>query len=222
MSYDVSFWSGARAPGSEVLDALEEGEYDVVAPSPALPLLRRELLRRWPELDDVLETAPEEPDADGTLRCLTLTLPFARLDLLPAVLDVARAHGLEAYDPQADGDDHGCGTCGEGAPAPDLGAAWTAGSFSPELGIGPRWIARAWQLSGLPPAVGFGEAVGVFVLAMVLRDGASVPADVARSRVASVARACAAGVPAQEVWAEIDFVTVDVQGYARAVAAGGY
>lgn len=90
------------------------------------------------------------------------------------------------------------------------------------LEVSPRWIARAWTEAGLPDQASFGEAVGAYILAMALRDGAEVPGDEARTVVAKIATICAAGPPSGEVMVSIGFTLTEVSGFARVVAAGGY
>ncbi|GAA3594445.1 hypothetical protein GCM10022223_06860 [Kineosporia mesophila] len=93
MSYDLYFWHTAPGDPEEVAD-----DPGIIAPHPAVPAFRQEIIGLHPDLADVSE--PEEGSPD-TSKYLALTLPFGWMDeVLPDVYRAARRHGLSGWDPQ--------------------------------------------------------------------------------------------------------------------------
>src|SRR5262249_52483661 len=90
-------------------ERLAEEEADELAADQRVLAFRAELLRRWPDLADMLAPWHEDLDwrqpwgrTDLADRYVTLTLPFRWKDTadLPPL---ANAFGLDCYDPQAEG-----------------------------------------------------------------------------------------------------------------------
>ena len=231
------YWHRAVGEIDDVLDELAEDDASSVVPHASVAAFRRQLLARLPQLADVI--GPEDASAD-TSTYVCLTLPFSWVPLLTRVEQLAADHGLTGWDPQT-GEPVGRPpltherapeaaeaavspatspvTSAAVSPEPPPDGGWTAGRLS-GLGLGTRAVARAWSLAELPERVGFGHAVGAFVLGMALRDGAAVDRRQAREAVDSVARHCTDGPPTQEVYVHIDFTMIDVTGVAGTVARG--
>ncbi len=200
MSYDLYFWAHADGDPGDVLDAIEEGDLGVLRPDPVLTAFRTDLLAHLPQLADVLgPTEGERPQGDED-RYLTLTLPFDRTDLLPVVLRLARARDVVCYDPQlgefVDEDGATASAAAVTVTTENPNAVrWTQARFGPGLGLGKRSLSRAWSLAGLPPEVSFGEAVGVFALALALRDGVKITPAQAQRHVGRIAGYFTGGIP---------------------------
>lgn len=235
VSYDVYFWFRAKGHPTDVLDALAESDLGVLVPDPAVRAFRRDLLNRLPQLADVTEpdegrddVDADEPDAvdDAPAHYLVLNLPFPWTTLLPVVLELAAVHGVSGYDPQL-GEPVGWPTSAPAA-APRARSAnptqgpWARARIGPELGVSQRWLSRAWALAGLPEKVAFGPAVGVYILALALRDGAQADSTQAELAVNQIAEQCAHGIPTAPAWSSIDCTMTDVTGFARALARGGF
>ncbi|MCU7729381.1 hypothetical protein ODJ79_37175 [Actinoplanes sp. KI2] len=109
MSYDLYFWpSGTGHDPGRLADRLAEERAEALVPDDRVVAFRAELLRRWPELADMI--SPWHADlgrrqpwgrTDLADRFVGLTLPFhwKAVDALPAL---AGLHGLDCYDPQAE------------------------------------------------------------------------------------------------------------------------
>jgi hypothetical protein len=228
VSYDVYFWFRAEGNPADVMDALDDGDVTGLTPHRAVNAFRDEVVVRHPQLADVIEppvrTDSGRMPAAEELHYLVLTLPLSWSELLPSVLELAQAHGLGGYDPQTD-EPLGPATTAEettssASPAAAVTDKWTVKRISPHLGIGQRSLSRAWKLAALPPEVSFGQAVGALLLALALRDGVNVSAEDARRFVEQVAADCAHGVPRRPIWASLDFVEIDVTGFATSLARG--
>lgn len=222
MSYDVYFWARAEGDVEDVLDALADGDVSVLVPDPAVRAFRRDLLARLPHLADVIEPPAGDGTSGDDLHYLLLTLPFPWVEQLPTVLALAAAHEMSGYDPQS------MEPIGQAEPAsvPDETpqtppAAWSPARLS-GLGVGARQLTRAWALAGLAEEVTFGEAVGGYLLALALHDGAQVDAAEAARFIAEVAAQCGRGVPPTPAYARIGFSMFDVTGYAATVAQGHF
>lgn len=109
VSYDLYFWpAGAADEPGPLAERLAEEDADELVPDERVLSFRGELLRRWPELADMI--APWHHDlgsrrpwgrTDLADRFAGLTLRFGWKDTaaLPAF---ANAYGLDCYDPQVD------------------------------------------------------------------------------------------------------------------------
>lgn len=109
MSYDLYFWpSGAAEDPRELADQLADEEADGLASDRRVLAFRAELLRRWPDLADMI--APWHDDLDWRQpwgrtdiadRFVGVTLPYGweHISALPAL---AGSYGLDSYDPQSD------------------------------------------------------------------------------------------------------------------------
>jgi hypothetical protein len=110
VSYDLYFWPAGAAgePGRLAGRLAEEEEADELGADERVLSFRGKLLRRWPELADMI--APWHHDLDWRQpwgrtdladRFVGLTLPLGWTDTaaLPALAD---AYGLDCYDPQHD------------------------------------------------------------------------------------------------------------------------
>ncbi len=109
MSYDLYFWpAGAADEPGPLAERLADEDADGLTADERVSAFRAELLRRWPELADMI--APWHHDlgwrqpwgrTDLADRFVGLTLPFRWKDT--AELSVfANAYGLDCYDPQVD------------------------------------------------------------------------------------------------------------------------
>ncbi|HET6760097.1 MAG TPA: hypothetical protein VFH20_12545 [Propionibacteriaceae bacterium] len=109
MSYDLYFWpSAATRNPRRLADRLADEEADGLVPDRRVLAFRAELLRRWPDLADMI--APWHHDlgwrqpwgrTDLADRFLGVTLPYGweGTNALPAL---AGAYGLDSYDPQSE------------------------------------------------------------------------------------------------------------------------
>jgi hypothetical protein len=109
VSYDLYFWpTGVAAEPGPLADRLADEDADGLAADERVLAFRAELLRRWPELADMI--APWHHDLDWRQpwgptdladRYVALTLPFGWRGTgeLPAL---AHVHGLDCYDPQGE------------------------------------------------------------------------------------------------------------------------
>jgi hypothetical protein len=109
VSYDLYFWpAGVAAEPGPLADELADEEADGLTADERVPAFRAEILRRWPDLTDMI--APWHHDlgrrqpwgrTDLADRFVALTLPFGWRDTA-ALPVLAHAHGLDCYDPQAE------------------------------------------------------------------------------------------------------------------------
>jgi hypothetical protein len=222
MSYDVYFWYQVTDDVDEVLDELANHNVRSAIPHPSVHTFRRALLDQMSHLIDVIE--PEE-GSPAEASFVILTLPVDWTTQLPQILGLSARHGLSGWDPQTN-EPLGQQETRTTRPSPlsVLGhdpAVWTADRLA-GLGIGTRSIARAWSLAELPQQVSFGQAVGVFILAMAMRDGVSVNTEEARKAVDAVTAHCADGIPSSFVTVDIGYTTTDVTGFASAIARGNW
>lgn len=99
MSYDIYFWFRAYAEPDDVTAALAEEDGNLIEPAPAVSAFREDLLTRFPRCRDYIEPAglPELVS-----HYVALTLPFDNAGDIPVVVELARRHGLCAYDPQTE------------------------------------------------------------------------------------------------------------------------
>ncbi|GAB3086050.1 hypothetical protein [Micromonospora schwarzwaldensis] len=107
MSYDLYFWpSGAAENSRRLADRLADGKADGLVPDKRVLAFRAELLRRWPDLADMI--APWHHDlswrqpwgrTDLADRFVGVTLPY-RWEDTSALPVLAVAYGLDSYDPQ--------------------------------------------------------------------------------------------------------------------------
>src|SRR5687767_1440568 len=116
MSYDVAVWAGPRPTSNDTALAeflsrsawLEEEELPPRVPaSPPIAAFVAELLRTYPDLDDVADH-DDSPwavgrlanEAQGDFIYFAMTYPGARA-ALGFVAEAAHRHGLVCFDPQA-------------------------------------------------------------------------------------------------------------------------
>ncbi|MFG1626499.1 hypothetical protein [Kribbella sp. NPDC049227] len=109
MSYDLYFWPSGAAKSPRLLaDRLADEQADGLVPDRRVLAFRAELLRRWPDLADMI--APWHHDlgwrkpwgrTDLADRFVGVTLPYGcgSTGALPAL---AAAYGLDAYDAQSE------------------------------------------------------------------------------------------------------------------------
>lgn len=109
MSYDLYFWkAGTAEDPAQLAEQLADEEAADVPPVEEIVVFRAAILRRWPELADMI--SPWHSDlgwrqpwgrTDLGDRFVGLTLPFSWSGVadLP---ELAKAHGLDCYDPQTD------------------------------------------------------------------------------------------------------------------------
>ncbi|MBO4256930.1 hypothetical protein [Streptomyces griseorubiginosus] len=99
MSSDFAFWKRSVGDPEEVFNNLAEGDAGDLEVSPDVLRFRRELLSRWPDLEDVLEPSrfdlEEEPDHEA--KYVLLTLSVRQLDYLPEILDMAKRNDLVGF-----------------------------------------------------------------------------------------------------------------------------
>ncbi|WIM99586.1 hypothetical protein ACTOB_003245 [Actinoplanes oblitus] len=99
MSSDFAFWKTAVRDPEDTYDSLSDGYANGLEPHPDVTAFRGELLKRWPDLADVLE--PIEQDviddpADGA-KYVLLTLPPEMLDRVEAIAELADKYQLRGY-----------------------------------------------------------------------------------------------------------------------------
>jgi len=99
VSSDFAFWKAGDGDPGEIFDGLADGVADALDPHSDVADFRSELLKRWPDLVDVLE-----PTADDLLevpedaaKYVLLTLPVRMLDWLDGIFHLARQYGLSGY-----------------------------------------------------------------------------------------------------------------------------
>jgi hypothetical protein len=108
VSYDLYFWpSGAAENPRRLADRLADEKTGALVPDERVLAFRAELLRRWPDLADMI--APWHHDLGGRQPWgrtdladrfvgVTLLYGWEHTTALPAL---ASAHGLDSYDPQS-------------------------------------------------------------------------------------------------------------------------
>jgi hypothetical protein len=109
VTYDLYFWpSGVAEDPGRLADRLADEKADGLASDRRVLAFRTELLRRWPELADMIAPWHHDLDwrqpwgrADLADRFVVLTLPYnwAGTSALPAL---AGAYEVDAYDPQSE------------------------------------------------------------------------------------------------------------------------
>ena len=109
MSYDIYFWpSGAAKNPRRLAYRLADEKVDGLVPDQHVLAFRAELLRRWPDLADMI--APWHHDlgwrqpwgrTDLADRFVGLTLPHG-WEATSALPVLAGAYGLDSYDPQSE------------------------------------------------------------------------------------------------------------------------
>ncbi len=103
MSVDLCFWESGDGDVEELYEDAAEGIDHTFAASPRVLEFRTELLRWWPDLADSVE--PPEFDHELEVpsdlsRYVLVTMHASKGDRIPAMIDLALAHGLAGYDPQ--------------------------------------------------------------------------------------------------------------------------
>ncbi|GIH21594.1 hypothetical protein [Rugosimonospora africana] len=109
MSYDLYFWlSGAARHPRRLADRLADEKADGLVPDKRVLAFRAELLRRWPDLADMI--APWHQDlgrrqpwgrTDLADRFVGVTLPYG-WEGTSALPVLAAGYGLDSYDPQSE------------------------------------------------------------------------------------------------------------------------
>lgn len=99
VSSDFAFWKVGDCDPGVIFDGLADGDTEVLGPHRDVTGFRDELLKRWPDLADVLE--PTEHDLrevpEDAAKYVLLTLPVRMLGRLDAIFDLARRYGLSGY-----------------------------------------------------------------------------------------------------------------------------
>ncbi|MGI5146810.1 hypothetical protein ACQEVC_10560 [Plantactinospora sp. CA-294935] len=108
MSYDLYFWpSGVAVNPCRLAGQLADEDADGLEPDERVVAFRAELLRRWPDLADMI--APWHHDlgwrqpwgrTDLADRFVGVTLPYS-WEHTAALPVLASAYGLDSYDPQS-------------------------------------------------------------------------------------------------------------------------
>ncbi|TNH27803.1 hypothetical protein FHG89_16990 [Micromonospora orduensis] len=109
MSYDLYFWrSGAAEDPRRLADRLADEKADGLVPDERVLAFRAELLRRWPDLDDMIapwhhDLGWRQPWGEGGLvdRFVALALPYG-WEAMSALPVLAGSYGLDLYDPQSE------------------------------------------------------------------------------------------------------------------------
>jgi hypothetical protein len=109
VTYDLYFWpSGAAEDPRRLADRLAEEEVGSLASDARVLAFRADLLRRWPDLADMI--APWDDDlawrqpwgrTDLADRFVGLTLPY-QWEATSALPALAGSYGLDCYDPQSE------------------------------------------------------------------------------------------------------------------------
>jgi hypothetical protein len=219
VSYDVYVWGRYEGDVHKLLDALSEEDAGLLDADPAVGRFRRALLAALPELADVIE--PRGGARGHEARYVALTLPFGWTDKLPVVLDLVAAHGLDGWDPQLDEPLMSPASQRGMSRRPQIDGPWSRDDLR-NLGVSDRFVARAWELASLPTTATFGQAVGAYMVATALRDGASLSPSAALAVIADVASRCARGVPQEDAMIRVADGYWTSLGCARAVADGRY
>lgn len=108
MSYDIAVWVGQRPQGDAAAEEFEAradaSEEDESPPGPLIKQYVSELLSRYPEDQDdgVWAMEPVLDDEGGDFLYLTLTVSDRLDDVVALAGDLAKRHGLVAYDPQTE------------------------------------------------------------------------------------------------------------------------
>lgn len=217
MSYDVYFWWRAAGHPDDVADGLANEDLTAVTRHEDVRTFRRALTDRYPHLQDSLE--PSQEDRHDAY--LILTLPLTQAAIADEAIALARAAGLQAYDPQRGQANPASATQPDPPDRPGSAAAaeqWSRQEVAAAAELGPRRLKRAWDFLDLPPTVPFGEALAAVAFALALSDGANIAPD----RAALIANSIASAAPRRGVtvagFASIDFVAVDLGGLARALS----
>jgi hypothetical protein len=104
VSSDFAFWKAGEGDPSEIFDGLADGVTETLDPHSDVSGFRSELLKRWPDLVDVLEPTAydllEVPE--DAAKYVLLTLPVRMLDRLDGIFDLAQQYGLNGYSGVAD------------------------------------------------------------------------------------------------------------------------
>ena len=106
MSYDVAVWVGQRPHGGAAAEEFEAradaSEEDESPPGSLIKQYVSELLSRYPEGEDdgVWAMEPVLDDEGGDFLYLTLTVGDRLNEVVALAGELAKRHGLVAYDPQ--------------------------------------------------------------------------------------------------------------------------
>jgi hypothetical protein len=109
VSYDLYFWpSGAAKSPRRLADRLADEKTDGLVPDERVLAFRAELLRRWPDLADMIspwhhDLGWRQPEGRTDLanRFVGVTLPYG-WEGTTALPVLAGAYGLDSYDPQTE------------------------------------------------------------------------------------------------------------------------
>lgn len=108
VSYDLYFWpSGAAKNPRRLVGRLANEKADDLVPDERVLAFRAELLRRWPDVTDMIEPWHHDLDRrqpwgriDLADRFVVVTLPYGWNDTV-ALPVLAGAYGLDTYNPQS-------------------------------------------------------------------------------------------------------------------------
>ncbi|GAA4604324.1 hypothetical protein BJY16_004956 [Actinoplanes octamycinicus] len=99
MSSDFAFWKTAVPVPEDTYDSLAEGLSSGLQPHPDVVAFRGELLKRWPDLVDVLEPIEQDviDDPDDGAKYVLLTLPLRMLGRLEGIFELAEKYQLRGF-----------------------------------------------------------------------------------------------------------------------------
>lgn len=106
MSFDLIFWCQKVIPTSEeaaqVYDQLTDGLTGIVEESPAIENFRQAVISEFPDLtEESIDESPWAAPLYVTGECVIAAISWSRSsEVSSALLYLASAHGLTAYDPQ--------------------------------------------------------------------------------------------------------------------------
>ena len=113
MSFDLVIWEAPVPRSIDEVEALLDGYYereaeDAFAPSRALVAFRRELLERYPALEDLPEESFDAPGVSpwsvtpvASDRVIELNVVWGTPDeVITTIAALVQRHGLILYDPQ--------------------------------------------------------------------------------------------------------------------------
>ena len=105
VSSDYAFWKQITRDPDVVFDQLAEGEVSGLHPHPDVLRFRRQLLSRWPDLENTLEPDAEDVAAWPELaeHYVLLTLSYRQLEHLDDILGIARELHLSGFSGVDDG-----------------------------------------------------------------------------------------------------------------------
>jgi hypothetical protein len=110
VTYDLYFWkAGFTSDPANLAGQLAKQQAERVPADPAVLAFRADILSRWPEHADRIEAWHSDlgwrqagsSRTDIADRYVIMTLPYRLADLSGELALLAKQHGLDCYDPQA-------------------------------------------------------------------------------------------------------------------------